>query len=289
MQTLSREAEVRTTVAQARARGQRVALVPTMGNLHAGHLALVARAQELADLVVVSIFVNPLQFAPGEDLEGYPQTPEADRRLLQAVQADVLYTPKAAELYPRGLSATTRVEVPGLSEILCGASRPGHFAGVATVVTLLLNIVAPDLALFGEKDYQQLLVIRRVVEDLHLPLTVVAVPTVREPDGLAMSSRNGYLSADERSRAPTLYRVLAAVAAQVARGEQDLASLERQGRAALAAAGLNPDYVSVRRAIDLAAPGPDDRDLVVLGAAWLGRARLIDNLRGERPYPPPRD
>jgi pantoate--beta-alanine ligase len=286
MHTVTREEDVRGAIAQARVYGRRIAFVPTMGNLHAGHLALVAQARALADVVVVSIFVNPLQFSAGEDFDAYPRTPESDARMLEAAGVHLLYTPTAAELYPRGLAESTRVEVPALGDILCGASRPGHFTGVATVVTLLLNVVAPDLALFGEKDYQQLLVVRRLVEDLHLPVTVVPVPTVREPDGLAMSSRNAYLTPEERARAPALYRALGGVAAALAGGAQDLDALEGLARAELAAAGQRPEYVSVRRAADLAVPGVRDRELVVLGAARLGRARLIDNLRCERPAAP---
>ena len=286
MQVVSGVGEVRTAVARARAGGQRVAFVPTMGNLHAGHIALADRACALADRVVVSIFVNPLQFSAGEDFEAYPRTPETDHRMLETAGVDLLWTPGVRDLYPRGLEHTTRIEVPGLSDILCGAHRPGHFAGVATVVAILLNAVGPDLALFGEKDYQQLLVIRRLVEDLQMPVTVVPVPTVREPDGLAMSSRNGYLGPDERRRAPALYRALQRAAARLSRGEADYGAVEADGLAELGAAGLRPDYFSVRRAADLDPPGPADRDLVVLAAAWLGRARLIDNVRCRRlPYP----
>ena len=285
MRTVVGEREVRAAANGARTAGRRVAFVPTMGNLHAGHIALVERARALAGYVVVSIFVNPLQFPVGEDFDAYPRTPEADGRVLEAAGVDLLWTPGVRDLYPRGLEQTTRVEVPGLGEILCGAHRPGHFAGVATVVTILLSVVGPDLALFGEKDYQQLLVIRRLVEDLHLPVTVVPVPTVREPDGLAMSSRNGYLGVEDRGRAPALFRALQGAAGRLSRGEADPEAVEADGVAELSAAGLRPDYFSVRRAADLAAPGPADRDLVVLAAAWLGRARLIDNLRCQRPSP----
>ncbi len=289
MRTVQRVAEVRAAVAQTRAAGGRVAFVPTMGNLHAGHGTLVKRASALADFVVVSVFVNPLQFGAGEDLDAYPRTPEADRKLLEAAGADLLWTPGVPDLYPRGLAQTTRVEVPGLGDILCGAHRPGHFTGVATVVTILLNAVAPDLALFGEKDFQQLLVIRRLVEDLRLPVEVVAVPTVREPDGLAMSSRNGYLRPEERVRAPALHRALKKAAERLAAGEADVATIEAEGLAELTGAGFRPDYLSVRRAADLGAPAPADADLVVLAAAWLGRARLIDNIRCARPPVPPGD
>ncbi len=255
-----------------------IAFVPTMGNLHDGHLALVARARELAPRVVVSIYVNPLQFGPQEDFAAYPRTLEADRARLAEAGADLVFAPRDAVMYPRPLSETTRVHVPGLSEILCGAHRPGHFDGVATVVARLFNLVRPDHAVFGEKDYQQLLVIRRMVEDLAIPVRIHGVPTVREPDGLAMSSRNQYLTPEERARAPALYRALRAAAEALAQGREDYGRLEAQGRAALEAAGFRVDYFTVRDADDLAPPAPG-RPLVVLAAARLGRARLIDNLR----------
>jgi pantoate--beta-alanine ligase len=274
--------ELRARRAAFGAAGERVAFVPTMGNLHDGHLELVRRGRALAPRVVVSIFVNPLQFGPGEDLASYPRTLARDVELLATAGADLLFAPSADAMYPRPVPEQTRVEVPGLSDILCGASRPGHFVGVATVVCKLFNMVRPDLALFGEKDFQQLTVIRRMVDDLCIPVEVVGVPTVREPDGLAMSSRNGYLTAEERERAPALYRALQAVAQAVEAGGSDLAALERAAAARIDAAGLRTDYVSVRRARDLALPGDADEDLVVLAAAYLGRARLIDNLRVRR-------
>ncbi len=259
-------------------RSDGIAFVPTMGNLHDGHLALVARARELAPRVVVSIYVNPLQFGPQEDFDAYPRTLEADRARLAEVGADLVFAPLDSVMYPRPLEETTRVHVPGLSEILCGAHRPGHFDGVTTVVARLFNLVRPDHAVFGEKDYQQLLVIRRMVEDLAIPVRIHGVPTVREPDGLAMSSRNQYLSLDERARAPALYRALRTAAEALARGSEDYERLEAQGRAALEAAGFRVDYFTVRDAEDLGPPKAG-RPLVVLAAARLGRARLIDNLR----------
>ncbi len=259
-------------------RGDGIAFVPTMGNLHAGHLALVARARELAPRVVVSIYVNPLQFGPQEDFAAYPRTLEEDRARLAEAGADLVFAPRDAVMYPRPLSETTRVHVPGLSEILCGAHRPGHFDGVATVVARLFNLVRPDHAVFGEKDYQQLLVIRRMVDDLAIPVRIHGVPTVREPDGLAMSSRNQYLTPEERARAPALYRALRAAAEALARGSEDYGRLESQGRVALEAAGFRVDYFTVRDADDLGPPAPG-RPRVVLAAARLGRARLIDNLR----------
>jgi pantoate--beta-alanine ligase len=278
MQTLERVQEVRDAVAAMRRRGERVAFVPTMGNLHAGHLALVRRAGEVASRVVASIFVNPLQFGPAEDFAGYPRTPDRDRATLATAGTQLLFMPPLEEIYPRGAQPLTRVQVVRLGEILCGASRPGHFDGVATVVNLLLNIVQPDVALFGEKDYQQLLVIRRMVADLHLPVEILGLATVREPDGLAMSSRNGYLSAAERQVAPRLYAALCGVRDGLAAGRRDLESLEREAAREIEQAGMRPDYLQVRRAADLERPGPDDVDLRVMGAAWLGRARLIDNV-----------
>ncbi|HYN78217.1 MAG TPA: pantoate--beta-alanine ligase [Lamprocystis sp. (in: g-proteobacteria)] len=270
--------ELRVQSCAWRAAGERIAFVPTMGNLHSGHITLVREARKRAPRVVVSIFVNPLQFGPTEDLAAYPRTPGRDQDLLDEVGCDLLFAPTAGVMYPHGQAAQTRVEVPGVSDLLCGASRPGHFIGVATVVCKLFNMVGPDLALFGEKDFQQVLVIRRMAADLAMPVEIVGIPTVREPDGLAMSSRNGYLNAEERARAPALYRALTA-AAQGLESGQSPPEVESAARAAIVAAGLRPDYVSVRRTADLALPGVTDRELVVLAAAYLGRARLIDNLR----------
>ncbi|CAK0744117.1 pantothenate synthetase [Gammaproteobacteria bacterium] len=260
-------------------RGRRIAFVPTMGNLHSGHLALVRHAYTLADRVVVSIFVNPLQFGPTEDYGAYPRTLDQDTLKLVEVGTDLVFAPSPREVYPQGREGLTTVTVPGLSDLLCGAARPGHFSGVATVVTLLLNLVQPQTVLFGEKDFQQLLVIRRLVADLHLPVEVVAYPTVREPDGLAMSSRNGYLSVEERKQAPILYRTLCKVCDSLVAGVDDYGGLEDACRMELTAAGLLPDYCAVRRALDLAVPNAEDRHLVVLAAARLGRTRLIDNIQ----------
>ena len=265
-----------------RAAGERIGCVPTMGNLHEGHLTLVREARRLAPRVVATIFVNPLQFGPTEDLAAYPRTPEQDQAGLAAAGCDLLFAPTVATMYPAGQQTQTRVEVPGVSDILCGASRPGHFIGVATVVCKLFNMVQPDLALFGEKDFQQLLIIRRMAADLAMPVEVIGVPTVREPDGLAMSSRNGYLTSGERAQAPALYRALSVAARALAAG-LPVPQVETEAAAALAVAGLRPDYVSVRRAADLGDPTAADRELVVLAAAYLGRARLIDNLRVSRP------
>lgn len=257
---------------------QRVALVPTMGNLHAGHMALVKHAQKLAERVVVTIFVNPLQFGPKEDFGAYPRTPDADRLQLAAAGTDLLFTPEVEEMYPLGVEAVTRVEVPGLSGILDGASRPGHFAGVATVVSKLFNMVQPDVAIFGEKDYQQLLVIRRMTADLCLPVEIVGHPTVRETDGLAMSSRNQYLTRSERAQAPLLQRVLRDTLQALKDGGRDLTALQAEALRRLTEGGFRPDYVEIRQADTLAPATGDDKRFVVLGAAWLGKARLIDNV-----------
>jgi pantoate--beta-alanine ligase len=276
--------DLRAWRAAARETGP-VAFVPTMGNLHDGHLALVRAARELADQVVVSIFVNPLQFGAGEDFDGYPRTLERDSALLADAGVDLLFSPTVAVMYPTPPERQTRVEVPGLSDILCGATRPGHFVGVATVVCKLFNMVQPDLAVFGRKDYQQLLVIRRMVTDLALPVRIVGIDTHRDDDGLAMSSRNGYLSAEERRIAPALHAALRDVADLLRRGAQDTIALELQAAQRIDAAGLRTDYVAVRRASDLLPPDPGDRDLVVLAAAYLGQARLIDNLEVVRGSP----
>lgn len=279
LRTVTDVAAVRGWVAAERAAGHTIAFVPTMGDLHAGHLALVSEARRRAQRVVVSVFVNPLQFGPAEDFESYPRGLERDADQLAGAGVDLLFAPAAAAIYPRGLAATTRVEVPDITTILCGASRPGHFTGVATVVNILFNIVAPDVAVFGDKDYQQLQVIRRMVADLHLPVAIVGVPTERAADGLALSSRNRYLGPEERRAAPELHRSLQEAGHALEKGERDFAALEAAAAARLAAAGFRVDYVSIREADTLAAPGPVTDRFVVLAAAWLGQARLIDNLQ----------
>jgi pantoate--beta-alanine ligase len=278
MQTVSSKAELRELTRAWRARGNRVGFVPTMGNLHAGHLKLVRHGRAIADRVVVSIFVNPMQFGPQEDYAVYPRTLDADSAALMREDADLLFVPAVSEIYAGDVAATTRVEVPGLDTILCGAFRPGFFTGIATVVTRLFNLVQPDIAIFGEKDYQQLVIIRRMVADLCMPVTIEGVATEREADGLAMSSRNSYLDSRERAIAPELYRVLCAVRTGVQAGATEFAELESAAMHRLAAAGFKPDYVSIRRAADLGVPAAGDTPLRVLAAAWLGAARLIDNL-----------
>ena len=266
-------AELRRAVAAWRGARASVALVPTMGALHAGHLALVARAKALAPHVVASIFVNPTQFGPNEDLSRYPRDVEGDRRKLAAAGCDLAFIPAVAEMYPEG--AVARIDPGPLGTVLEGEFRPGHFAGVATIVAKLLLQAAPDVAIFGEKDFQQLLVIRRVVRDLDIPVRIESAPTVRESDGLALSSRNAYLSAEERARAPLLHRTLRDVARGFAGGD---AAAPRRGVEALLAGGFaKVDYLEVRDAETLDPPRPS-RPARVLAAAWLGRTRLIDNV-----------
>lgn len=271
-----RVADLRARVAAWRKDGLRVALVPTMGALHQGHLALVRRALELADRVVVSVFVNPIQFGPNEDFDAYPRTLDADRALLATVGASLAFAPSVAEMYPEGFS--TAVTVSGVSEGLCGGSRPGHFSGVATVVTKLLLQTLPDVACFGEKDYQQVQVIRRFVRDLDIPVEIVGVPTVREADGLARSSRNAYLTPEERAAAPNLHRTLQDTAAAIRAGSAVDAALEAGKRALLAAGFAAVDYLELRAAEGLAPLAALDRPARLLVAARLGKTRLIDNI-----------
>lgn len=277
MQVLRNLIELRETLAGWRRAGQSAAFVPTMGNLHAGHLALVEHARKLADRTVASIYVNPTQFAPGEDLDAYPRTPEADLEALRGIGCDLVWMPDDAVMYPSGLDQAVRLTAPPeLAEVLCGAGRPGHFDGVVTVVARLFNQVEPDMAIFGEKDYQQLLIIRRTVEELSLDIRIESLPTVREPDGLAMSSRNRYLTPEERQQASAIFRELRSISSQL-RKKSDYSLLERHAAEALANAGMRPEYVAIRRAADLGAPEPG-QPLRAFAAAHLGRARLIDNL-----------
>ncbi len=279
MQTVSRIDEMRAIVREWRLARESIAFVPTMGNLHPGHASLVGAAHAHGRRVVASVFVNPLQFGPNEDYEAYPRTPEADTDLLTELGADVLFLPEVVEMYPGGSAASTVVDVPGLTEILCGAFRPGHFQGVATVVIKLLNLVQPDVAIFGEKDYQQLMVIKRSVSDLCLPVQILGAPTVRAEDGLALSSRNRYLSKEERAAAPALYRALNQARRRLETGDTDVEAIEREGLDRLKTAGFRPDYFEVRMAKDLGLPHGENIDVVVLAAARLSRARLIDNLQ----------
>ncbi|RDB42619.1 pantoate--beta-alanine ligase [Halomonas sp. DQ26W] len=276
MRTLRDIPALRETLDVHRQRGQRIALVPTMGNLHAGHIALVETARRHADVLVATIFVNPLQFGPSEDLDSYPRTLADDQAKLAEAGCDLLFTPDTTMLYPRGLDDQTRVCVPDVSEGLCGGARPGHFDGVSTVVSILFNLVQPDTACFGEKDYQQLAVIRKLVEDLHFPIKIVGVPIVRDEDGLALSSRNGYLDPDQRATAPRLYQTLCELRDGLEAGEPVATSLEA-GLARLRQYGFEPDYLELR-ATDLAPVTAATRDAVLLVATRLGPTRLIDNL-----------
>jgi pantoate--beta-alanine ligase len=281
LQTVATVAEVRSAVAGWRSAGEAVAFVPTMGNLHAGHLGLARLVAEPATRVVMSVFVNPTQFGAGEDFSSYPRTLEADTALIEAAgTVDLLFVPSAEEVYPFGLADAVRVTLPSLSRELCGASRPGHFDGVASVVSRLLNIVAPDVLVLGQKDYQQYVLVRRMIADLHMPVSLRMGATQREADGLAMSSRNRYLDAEQRRSAPALHAALARVRDGLRRGAVDFAALYAEARNELGRAGFKVDYVEIRRAEDLAPANPADggEARVVLAAAWLGRARLIDNL-----------
>ena len=276
MQIVESIPPLRETVHLWRMAGETVAFVPTMGNLHAGHLCLVEEARQYADRVVVSIFVNPTQFSAGEDFAAYPRTPEDDAEKLREAGTDLLFMPRTEGVYAKG--DITFVEVPGISDDLCGKFRPGHFRGVATVVCKLFNMVQPDVALFGEKDWQQLTVIRRMVADLNLALRIVGIPTVREPSGLAMSSRNAYLSVDEKQRAAALHRCLLASTSMLEAGVRDYAAIEAAQAETLRGEGFRVDYFAIRRLDDLTKPTANDCNWVVLVAAWLGRARLIDNI-----------
>jgi pantoate--beta-alanine ligase len=278
MQTLTSVDALRRAVNKARKAGKTIGFVPTMGNLHDGHLQLLRRAKHLADCVVVSIFVNPLQFGVNEDLDAYPRTLAADKEKLFAEGANFLFAPGVDEMYPDGMQPQTLVSVPRITDSLCGAARPGHFTGVATVVTKLFNMVQPDVAVFGEKDFQQLMVIRKMASDLCMPIDIVGVATVRETDGLAMSSRNNFLSSKERLVAPKLHRILQDYREAIANGFDNYQHLEKHAYEDLVLTGFQPDYVSIRDAETLESITPDTEAIVILAAARLGRTRLIDNV-----------
>lgn len=277
MQTFAEIAPIREQIRAWRRDGRRIAFVPTMGNLHEGHLTLVRKARELADVVVVSIFVNPMQFDKADDLNNYPRTLDDDLAKLNNEGVELVFTPTPEIMYPKGLDRQTSVEVPGLSTMLEGALRPSHFRGVSTVVTKLFNIVQPDLACFGEKDYQQLALIRQMVIDMAMDIEIIGVPTVREMDGLAMSSRNGYLTVDERQRAPVLARTMRWISSQVRGGRTDYADIIVDANDQLRAAGLQPDEIYIRDAATLQPIGESSQQAVILMSAFLGKARLIDN------------
>jgi len=277
MRILKATADLAAVIDVWRAAGERIAFVPTMGNLHAGHLSLVHHARSVADRVVVSVFVNPTQFNDPKDFNHYPKTLEADTRQLEEAGSDLLFVPELETVYPFGQANAVIVEEPQISQGLCGAFRPGHFRGVTTVVCRLLNLVRPDVAIFGQKDLQQLRVIERMAADLHMPVDIQGLPTIREADGLAMSSRNGRLGAEERNQAIVLYQVLTGVRGQVVSGGAGYDVIESKALQFLSEAGFRPEYIAIRCWDDLSPPVPD-RPLVVLVAAWLGGTRLIDNL-----------
>jgi len=278
MKTVTTTTSLRAALATEKRSGKCVAFVPTMGNLHEGHIELVRRAKKFAEVVVVSIFVNPLQFGPSEDLDNYPRTLAADKEKLFAEGVQYLFHPGVEEIYPTGMQAHTKISVPELSDTLCGASRPGHFTGVATVVTKLFQIVQPDVALFGQKDFQQLSVIRKMVTDLCMPIEIIGVNTARASDGLALSSRNGYLNAEERQLAPALHNALQECREAIACGFDSFAELEQHAIDVLTANGFRPDYVAVRDATSLGPITLLTEQIVILAAAYLGRTRLIDNV-----------
>jgi len=269
---------VRQALGQARNQGKSIGFVPTMGNLHEAHLALVTQARRHVDVVVVSIFVNRLQFGLNEDWDKYPRTLEQDSNKLRAVHCDYLFCPEENEIYPNGMDEQTRVMVPSMAGVLCGASRPGHFEGVTTVVSKLFNIVQPDIAVFGIKDYQQLAIIRRMAEDLCMPVEIMAGEIVREHDGLAMSSRNGFITAQERPRANQLHQSLTWAKQQIVSGQRNFSMLEDSAKQQILAAGFKPDYFSVCNAKTLEPAANDDANLTILGAMYTQNARLIDNV-----------
>ncbi|WP_108944541.1 pantoate--beta-alanine ligase [Shewanella halifaxensis] len=270
-------ADIRAQVKAWRQQGETVAFVPTMGNLHLGHITLIKEAKQRADHVVASIFVNPMQFGKNEDLDSYPRTLADDQAALVAAGAELLFTPTPEIIYPKGMDAQTFVEVPRISDELCGASRPGHFRGVATIVCKLFNIVQPDIAVFGQKDFQQLLVIRTMVDDLSMPIEIIGVETIREDSGLAMSSRNGYLSIEQKQQAAQIKRSLDAMALSLKAGNA-IDSVIAQAQTELSEAGFKHDYLDVRNANTFAIANDTDKELVILVAAYMGTTRLIDNI-----------
>ncbi|HEY8569614.1 pantoate--beta-alanine ligase [Microbulbifer sp.] len=278
MQVFHHVASLREALKAARRDGKTIGFVPTMGNLHDAHIELVKRAQTLCDVVVVSIFVNRLQFGLNEDWDKYPRTMEQDMARLRGANCDFLFHPDESEIYPNGMDLQTKVICPAMTDVLCGASRPGHFEGVTTVVAKLFNIVQPDKAIFGIKDFQQLAVIRRMVEDLCIPVEIVAAPVHREDDGLAMSSRNGYLTEEERPKVAILNQTLNWARGEIENGRRDFAALEAESKNRIENAGFRVDYFSICNSRDLQPAAHDDREITLLGAMYTGAARLIDNV-----------
>ncbi len=279
MRTYTSNAQLQKAIRSERAKGRSIAFVPTMGNLHEGHLDLVRRAGTLCDVIIVSIFVNPMQFGANEDLDAYPRTLIADKEKLFAEGVSMVYAPAVEEIYPDGMDIQSQVQVPELSNTLCGASRPGHFTGVATVVSKLFNIVQPDIAVFGEKDFQQLSIIRKMVRDLCMPIEIIGVPTTRAEDGLALSSRNGFLTAAQRKVAPLLNQTLVECREAIACGFDNFRELEAHAKLKLIRAGFEPDYFEIRDARSLGEVTENTEELAILAAARLGQPRLIDNIR----------
>ena len=279
MQSITEIKSLRSQIKAWRQAGLSVAFVPTMGNLHRGHFSLVEKAKTLADKVVVSIFVNPMQFGANEDLDNYPRTLSEDKQGLAELGTDIVFTPSVSTIYPNGLGEQSFVDVPGVSLGYCGGSRPGHFKGVATVVTKLFNLVQPDYACFGEKDFQQLQVIKTMARDLSMSVEIIGVPTMREVSGLAMSSRNGYLSAEQKTTATALFKALGQCAEQLKQGNKDFTSLKAHAKQSLEQAGLKPDYFEIAQRDTLKTATLDDNHFVILAAAFLGSVRLIDNMQ----------
>lgn len=279
MQSVSEIKSLRSQIKAWRQQGLSIAFVPTMGNLHQGHFSLVEKAKTLADKVVVSIFVNPMQFGANEDLDSYPRTLDADKQGLAEIGTALVFTPTVDVMYPNGLAAQSYVDVPDISMGYCGGARPGHFKGVATVVTKLFNMVQPDFACFGEKDFQQLQVIRAMVRDLSMPIEIIGVPTQREVSGLAMSSRNGYLSEQEKDTAKVLYQTLLNAGQSLEQGNKAFDTIELEAKQALEQAGLKPDYFAIAEKDNLKPATLETKEFVILAAAFLGKVRLIDNLQ----------
>lgn len=279
MKIFEKRDDLQHVLSECRHSGETIGLVPTMGNLHEGHLTLIDAARQQCDFVLATIFVNPLQFGPTEDLDKYPRTLEADCKLLESTLCDGVFIPPVSEMYPNGVQDQTLITVPGISEGHCGASRPGHFSGVCTVVCKLFNLTQPDKAFFGEKDYQQLQVIRKMTSDLCIPVDIIGVPTVRMPDGLALSSRNSYLNIEQKKNATSLQESLQATKEKLLQGVSSIETLEREARDFLNASGLKVDYFNISHAQSLKPASNSDTELVILAAAWLGSTRLIDNIR----------
>jgi pantoate--beta-alanine ligase len=269
---------LREILRKHRNRGQKIGFVPTMGNLHDGHLALIKQAKQTNDIVVCSIFVNALQFGLNEDWDKYPRTYDSDCEKLDQEGCDYLFYPEDGEMYPNGLDTQSRVICPTMTDVLCGASRPGHFEGVTTVVSKLFNIVQPDEAIFGIKDYQQLAVIKRMTEDLCLPVKIISAPIHRESDGLAMSSRNSYINEDERPKVKVLKQVLELIAQQIKAGNLEFTQLEMEAKKHIESEGFKADYVTISNSKTLESAAVDDREITILGAMYTDSARLIDNI-----------